>query len=226
MLLSLPGTWTLWRLSRGDRAKQLSLLVFGLSLTACYAGSFLFHAVRRPATAIEFYATLDHLGIFLLIAGTSTPVGVVVLRGAWRAGLLGSIWFLAVAGSVLRLATELTLPQRTGLYLAMGWLGCVTYFELARRLSHAKLRPVWVGGLFYSVGAVLNFEHWPVLWPGVFEAHELFHLFVMAGSLCHYYFMLRVVVPYPRVVGPSDLVASPADSITYLRPFAADPAPK
>jgi hemolysin III len=141
-------------------------------------------------------------------------------------GLLGSLWTLAAAGCVLRVTTDLTLAQRTGLYLAMGWLGCVSYFELVRHLSHAKVRPIWLGGLFYSVGAVLNFAHWPVLWPGVFEAHELFHLFVMAGSLFHYYFMLKVVVPYPRVVEPSADVLEAADPIAYLRPRAADSAPK
>src|SRR5205823_4671285 len=78
------------------------------------------------------------------------------------------------------------------------WVGCITYFEMARQLSHAALRSVWLGGLFYSIGAVLNVLHWPNLVPGVFGAHEVFHLFVMAGSLCHYYFMLAVVVPYRR----------------------------
>jgi hemolysin III len=67
---------------------------------------------------------------------------------------------------------------------------------LAELLSHARMRPLWIGGLFYSVGAVLNRLHWPVLVPGAFEAHEVFHLFVMAGSAWHFYFMLSAVLPY------------------------------
>jgi hemolysin III len=80
----------------------------------------------------------------------------------------------------------------------MGWLGCLTYFELAGRLSHGAVRPVWIGGLLYSTGAVLNVVGWPTVVPGVFEAHEEFHLFVMGGNLSHYWFMLRVVAPYRR----------------------------
>jgi hemolysin III len=200
LLLSLPGTWVLWRLCRGDRVKQLGMLVFGLSLALCYAGSSLYHAV--PAELADEFNVLDHIGIYVLIAGTVTPIGLVVLRGWWRTGLLCTIWLMALTGIVLRLATELPLALRTSFYLAMGWVGCVTYFELARHLSHRGVRLIWLGGLLYSAGAVINLVGWPELWPPAFEAHELFHLFVMAGSLCHYYFMLTVVVPFGRTTAP------------------------
>ena len=86
----------------------------------------------------------------------------------------------------------------TALYLFMGWVGCLTYCELARRLTHAGVRPLWVGGVLLHHRGVLNGAQWPVLVPGVFEAHELFHLFVMAGSAWHYVFITRVVLPYRR----------------------------
>ena len=89
----------------------------------------------------------------------------------------------------------------TGLYLGMGWGVVACYAELARVVSHRALRPLVAGGLSYSVGAVLNLLRWPVLWPGLFGAHELFHLFVLAGSLAHYRLMLRVVVPFGRGSG-------------------------
>jgi hemolysin III len=174
------------------------MLAFGLGLALCYGGSCLFHAV--PLSLEETFNLVDHLGIYTLIAGTVTPIALVVLRGWWRLGLLALIWLLAVTGTVLRLTTELPLAYRTGFYLLMGWIGCITYAELARHLSHAKLRPMWVGGLFYSAGAIFNAAHWPRLAPPVFGTHELFHLFVMAGSLCHYHFMLAVLVPYRRPV--------------------------
>ena len=87
------------------------------------------------------------------------------------------------------------------MYLAMGWGAVLCYFEVARRLSHRNLLPVVVGGVLYSLGAVINLLHQPVLWPGVFQAHELFHIFVVAGSLAHYWFMLTVIAPY---VGDSE----------------------
>jgi hemolysin III len=199
LLLAFPCTWLLWRRSRGDRLKQTGMIVFGLGLVLCYGGSWSFHAVLGDRQTIERFNTFDHIGIYVLIAGSATPVALVILRGAWRLYLMLLIWLLAVVGIVLCL-TPLHIPilVSTILYLVMGWVGCVTYFELAGRLSHAAVRPIWIGGLMYTIGAVLNVVEWPTIVPGVFEAHEVFHVFVMAGSACHFWFMLRVVAPYQR----------------------------
>ena len=86
----------------------------------------------------------------------------------------------------------------TAMYIGMGWTGLLCYCELARRLSRRAIRPVWVGGLIYSIGAIINELKWPVLWPGVLGSHELFHIFVMAASWCHFTFMLRVVAPFEQ----------------------------
>src|SRR5262249_9686236 len=96
----------------------------------------------------------------------------------------------------------------TLVYLAMGWGSLICYRELARRYSHRTLLPLPLGGIFYSVGAVMNLAKWPVLSPGVFAAHELFHFFVIAGSACHIFFMLNVVIPAP---GP-EIVPAPVRS--------------
>jgi hemolysin III len=86
----------------------------------------------------------------------------------------------------------------TSIYLTMGWTVCLGYFEMARALSYRALRPLWIGGLLYTVGALLNASGWPRPLPGIFGEHELFHLFVMGGSLCHFWFTLRRVVPFDR----------------------------
>jgi hemolysin III len=209
LVLAVPGTWVLWHLSRGDRGKRVGLLTFGISLIICYGMSWLYHSVPRQVSVP--FRILDHVGIFLLIAGTVTPIALVILRGWWRVGLLSGIWALAVAGITLRLTTRVPLSVLHILYLVMGWVGCATYFELARRLSsHAKIRPIWIGGIFYSVGAVINALDWPVLVPGVFEAHELFHLFVMTGTLWHFHFMLRTVVPHRQPAEAPQAAAAPA----------------
>jgi hemolysin III len=197
MVLAVPATCVLWPLARGNAFKQIGVLVFGFTLTFCYAGSWLFHSV--PEALVRPFNTIDHVGIYLLIAGTVTPIGLIVLRGWWRAGLLCVIWSFAAGGIAVRLMAPLPLNVVTIVYLVMGWVGCATYFELARNLSHARMRALWIGGLFYSAGALINRLDWPVLAPGVFGAHEMFHLFVMAGSACHFWFMHSAVLPFEPV---------------------------
>ncbi len=220
MVLAIPATCALWPLARGNTLKQIGVLVFGFTLTFCYAGSWLFHSV--PAALVRPFNTVDHIGIYLLIAGTVTPIGLIVLRGRWRAGLLGGIWVFAAAGIILRLTTHLPVNVVTIVYLVMGWIGCACYFELARNLSHARMRPLWIGGLFYSAGAVINRIGWPVLAPGVFGAHEMFHLFVMAGSVWHFWFMRSTVLPFEPL--PATATA-PAEGTIELAVQGASASP-
>ncbi len=207
LLLALAGTAYLWLRSRGPIAKRLSLLVFGLGLASCYAASTLYHGLRLPKAELAAFDRIDRIGIFLLIAGTYTPLVWVLMRGRWRWGTLATVWLVAIVASV-KLAIDGPFPPiwTTGLYLAMGWGVVVCYAQLARAVSRRALRPLVAGGLFYSVGSAINLLQWPVLWPGVFGSHELFHLFVLAGSLAHYRLILKVVVPFEPGGGkvPSD----------------------
>ncbi len=200
LLLALPGTWLLWRRSVGDPGKRLSLLVYGLTLAFCYSASTLFHGVRLSSARIAAFARLDGVGIFALIAGSYTPIAWSLMRGRWRRWTLATVWGVAATATVLIATGRHFSPVLgTGLYLGMGWGAVVCYAEIAKVVSHRALLPIVAGGLFYSVGAVLNLLHWPVLWPGTFGPHELFHLFVLAGSLAHYWFILEVVVPFEPV---------------------------
>src|SRR5205823_1230985 len=135
-----------------------------------------------------------HVGIHLLIAGSYTPVAWNLLRGRWRRVTLAAVWSTTlVASALLIMNIRLPMPLATCEYLALGWGALFCYFEIARVLSHRALRPLVVGGVLYSVGALLNLFHWPVLWPGVFGSHEMFHLWVMGGSFAHFWFMLSAV---------------------------------
>jgi hemolysin III len=219
MVAAIPATWSLWRLARDDARKRIGVLAFGLTLVFCYGASWLYHSV--PLALARPFNKVDHIGIYLLIAGTVTPIGLIVLRGWWRAGLLGGIWSFAVAGIVLRLITHLPLNVMTFLYLVMGWIGCACYVELARNLTHARMRPLWIGGLFYSAGALLNRLGWPVLAPGVFGSHEMFHLFVMAGSAWHFWFMRTAVLTFEPV--PAQVSVSEGSAIGLALEGASAP---
>jgi hemolysin III len=212
MMLALPITWVFWKRCRRatssshlgvgfgapryERVKALCLVVFGVSLVLCYGISAAFHAVKVSGAPLDRLHRLDHAGIYLLIAGTYTPVAWSLMRGSWRRGTLTAVWTVAIVcaacvwyGGVLpRWASTLT-------YLALGWGALFCYFELARTYSHRRLLPLPAGGMFYSAGAVINLARWPVLFPGVFAAHELFHFFVIAGSICHVHFMIVEVIP-------------------------------
>jgi len=197
MMLAFPGTLLLWRRSAGDHGKRLALLVYGLSLAFCYSASTLDHGVRLPAARIATFARLDGVGIFALIAGSYTPLAWCLMRGRWRRWTLAVVWTVAATATILIAAGRHFSPLlSTCVYLGMGWGVVVCYSQIAQVVTHRALVPIVVGGLSYSVGAVLNLLHWPALWPGVFGAHELFHLFVLAGSLAHYLFILKVVVPF------------------------------
>jgi hemolysin III len=214
MMLALPVTWVLctrcgklsdfadedFRSSatRYQRVKALCLLIFGVTLITCYGTSAAFHGVRLSGQALYRLQRLDHVGIYLLIAGTYTPVAWALMRRSWWWGTMTTVWTIAIL-CIARVWCGGVMPiwVSTLTYLAMGWGALFCYFELAKTYSHWTLLPLPSGGVFYSVGALLNLARWPVLFPGVFAAHELFHFLVIAGSACHVFFMLKVVVPSP-----------------------------
>jgi hemolysin III len=215
MVLALPVTWVLWKRCTEQsnysnqrqgcgstlyqRVKALCLLVFGVSLMMCYGTSAVFHAVRLSGEPLGWLQRLDHVGIYLLIAGTYTPVAWSLMRGSWWWGTMTTVWTVAlVCAARVWCGGVLPMWVSTLTYLTMGWGALFCYFELARTYSHWTLLPLPLGGVFYSVGALLNLARWPVLFPGVFAAHELFHLLVIAGSACHIFFMIAVVIPSPE----------------------------
>src|SRR4051794_34374050 len=165
LLASLPAVYLLWIRGRGDRAKQISFLIYGLGLVSCSLASTLYHGLRLRDEEIRVFALLDYIAIYLLIAGSYTPIIWNVLRGHSRQGILAGVWGAATLGMVLRVAFQ-TIPPwlTTGLYLMMGWGAVLCYFEVARGLSHRMLRPIIGGGVLYSIGAVLNLLRQPILW--------------------------------------------------------------
>lgn len=198
-LLCIPATAVLLRAARGDRLKQLGFAVFGVCSLFCFGSSALFHTAALPRRGIGFFELLDFIGIYLLIAGSMTPLALVALTGWWRRLTLAGAWAFAAVGIILRLSWD-TMPREvyTGLYLGMGWGILLSYFALARALTHRAMGLGVLGGVLYSIGAMCNLMRWPMIYPGVFGAHEVMHLFVMGGSLAHFFFMLRVVAPFDR----------------------------
>ena len=181
----------------GGRLDQLVAFgIFGLSLIALYSASALYHLLPVSPAATARLRRLDHMTIFILIAGTYTPVCVLALEGGWRAGLLGLIWTLALCGVALKLLwMEAPRWLSVGVYLAMGWLAVIAASAIFRAIPYGGIAWILGGGLVYSTGALIYALKRPNLVPGVFGFHELWHLFVLAGSACHFWAMLRYIAP-------------------------------
>lgn len=217
LLLALPGSVLLWRRADSHRARQVILLGYTICLVFCAMASTLYHGVQRRGADLSSYLLFDHIGIYLLIAGSYTPIAWTLMRGPWRYGTLAFAWMSATLGIAMHLVwAGLPIWLTTGLYLAMGWGSILCYNELARYLSFRLLRPIVLGGAFYSLGAILNVLRWPVVWPGVIGAHEIFHVFVVAGSVAHYRFMLKVIAPWdwanPSATAFGNAIREPAVS--------------
>ena len=176
----------------------VALSVYGASLCLLYMGSTLYHFlawIGAPrATAV--FQRLDHCVIYVLIAGSYTPICLVVLRGGWGWSLFGTIWGLALIGILLRVIIRKTdNPFTYSLYGIMGWLALVAFVPLVRALPAQALALLAGGGLAYTAGAILLALKAPRLWPGVFGYHELWHLFVLAGSVLHFLMIYAYVLP-------------------------------
>jgi hemolysin III len=175
---------------------SVGLGVYGASLIALYAASALYHLLPLSAAGTARLRRFDHAAIFALIAGTYTPVCLIALGGAWRWGLLALVWSLAMAGIFVKL-TRMDAPRwlTVGLYLGLGWVALLAVPALLAALPMGGLVWFLAGGLVYSGGAVVYALKRPDPLPGAFGFHEIWHLFVLAGSACHFWAILRYVAP-------------------------------
>ena len=173
---------------KGDVWKIVSFSIYGTSLFLLYTLSTLYHSLRGRAKRI--FMKLDHVAIYLLIAGTYTPLTLVTLRGAWGWSLFGIIWGLAVSGIVVdSLHKQGSRRIQMAIYLLMGWLIVVALYPLIQVMPTGGLVLLVLGGLFYTGGIVFY-----ALDDRITHAHGIWHLFVLAGSISHYLIMLLYVL--------------------------------
>lgn len=189
----------LWR-AGDDPWRRGTVSVFGASMVLLYCASTAYHTVAAGASK-SLLRQLDHASIYVLIAGTFTPVVGNLLRGRLRVSILTLVWTLAVFGIVLKVFFFEGTPEGIdmALYLGMGWVGLVPFAAIAFARTHSPgaLALIPSGAVFYTLGALSELFGWPVFVPGVFGFHEVFHLAVMAASVCFYVFVLRHALPRP-----------------------------
>jgi hemolysin III len=177
---------------RGDKYSVIGASIFGATLVLLYLASTLFHAFQRETVKVtvrRFFHILDHIGIGFLIAGTYTPFALK-LRGSGGWTVLIVIWSLALLVSFIKAFFTGRFNGLTALiYVAMGWMGIFMFGDLVAALGMGPVVWLFIGGVAYTVGVV------PFLWEKLPFNHAIWHLFVMAGSICHFLGILFYVLP-------------------------------
>jgi len=195
-LLGVAALVLLLVLSRGRSWLTVSFSIYGATLIILYTTSAIYHLFPVRQSIVDLWLKLDQCAIYLLIAGCYTPLCLAKLRGAWGWSLFGVVWGLAVIGITLKLAWRGMPPWcDMMMYLMMGWLAILGIGPLSHSLGEAGLRWLVAGGVLYSVGSIFYISDRPRLWPGRFGAHEIWHLFVLAGSAAHFMVMLTLLQP-------------------------------
>lgn len=192
--LAVLGTLILL-LEAQTAVQYLSFTIYGASMIVLYTASTLYHCLHTDIAGRRRLRKLDHCSICLLIAGSYTPICALALEARCGTALLVGVWSFALAGILLSLFW-ITAPRwlAAGVYLCMGWLVVFALKPLVLALPVEGLCWLVVGGLFYSVGGVLYALKWPGRSNPRFGCHEIFHVFIVLGSICHYINMYRVIL--------------------------------
>ena len=176
----------------GNFSLFVAMAVFIISMILLYGASTLYHSVSVPDRILKIFRKIDHMMIFVLIAGTYTPVCLIVLGGTQGYTLLAAVWGIALIGMIINICW-ITCPKwfSSLIYIAMGWVCVFVFGSLLSTLPTAAFLWLLAGGIIYTVGGIIYALKLPLFNSkhANFGSHEIFHLFVMAGSICHFIFM-------------------------------------
>lgn len=175
----------------------VSFSIFGTTLVLMYTMSSLYHMFKEGTTVRKVFRILDHCCIYLLIAGSYTPIALVPLRkeSGWGWTIFGIVWFLAVVGIVWKsLATGKARGISTVIYVAMGWLCAIAIIPMLRTIPMEALMWLLAGGLFYTIGGIIYGLKKPKMTCSWFGHHEVFHILIILGSACHFWFMFNYIM--------------------------------
>jgi hemolysin III len=186
-ILMMRSTWR-------DRARFWFCGVFAFSAVLLLSMSGVYHMFEPGFTPSLVLLRIDVAAIFILIAGTFTPIHGILFRGWQRWSVLVPLWVIAVSGATLRTVFFNNLPYHwgTAIFLAMGWVGLVSTFLVSKDYGIAPTKPLIAGGILYTMGAIGDAYQWPSVIPMVWCSHETFHLFILAALGCHWSLIARI----------------------------------
>lgn len=197
VILSIIGTSVLIVLAVQDATvwHVVCFAIFGASMILLYTASTLYHALPLSERGIQVLHRIDHMMIFVLIAGTYTPICLVPLRGGWGWTIFGIIWGLAIVGILLKVFW-FDAPRwlSTSFYVAMGWVAIIAFIPIIKTIPLAGVAWLVAGGVFYTIGAVIYGLKKPDIFKKYLGFHEIFHIFVLFGTLCHFVLMIQYIL--------------------------------
>lgn len=199
LLVAIVGLVVLVALSHHDGPKVAGMAVYGGSLVAVFLASSLYHFLDLGTRGNRWLRRLDHSAIFLLIAGTYMPALIHLLDGPWRTTMIAVVGGLALLGVALKM-TWISCPNwlSATIYLILGWVILIPSPLIFPQLAGPELLWLGLGGVAYSLGAVIWLKRWPDPWPSFFGFHEIWHLFVLLGAGSHFIFTYSFLgVAYP-----------------------------
>ena len=194
-ILALAGLIALLIVGWGTPIKVVSLVIYGVSLIFLFSASATYHMVQAKDKALEIFRKIDHAAIFCLIAGTYTPFCLNAFTGFWKWGMLTIIWSLAIIGIVIKIFF-IRAPRwlNAGIYVVMGWLCVGASGQLLAALPAWVLTWLIIGGVIYTLGAVVYSTKMFNFVPGVFGFHEVWHIFVLLAAAAHFVAVMGIAV--------------------------------
>ncbi len=189
------------RRGKGSSIRLISLAVFSGSCIFLLLVSGVYHLLTTTGAPHTVFQRLDHAAIFLVIAGTFTPIHCILFSGFLRWGFLAIVWVLAISGLIVKTIFFTSIPEWLGLsfFLGLGWMGLLMGFHLWRRYGFTFIRPLVLGGIFYTVGAIIEYHQRLTILPGIIGPHEILHVAVLLGIGFQWWFIVKALDRIPVI---------------------------
>lgn len=189
-VVALAAAYFLYKKGRGDILRTSSLMIFSASLLFVFSMSGVYHALG-PGHMRTLFRRLDYAAIWVVIAGSATPVHTLLFKGHWRWSLTAFFWVIAITCLVLidHFFARLPYWSIVSAYIGLGSLGLISFFKITLRYGWREASLLFLGGIAYAAGGVIDYLDGPVIMKGIFGAHELFHILVIVGALLHWCFI-------------------------------------
>ncbi|WP_174497231.1 PAQR family membrane homeostasis protein TrhA [Salirhabdus euzebyi] len=195
-LAGIVGLVFLIVLSWNSPSKLTTMTIYGVSLILLYGASSLYHWVQTSPKKQLMLKKIDHISIYIFIAGSYTPVFYFGLEGVWKWTMLSAVWGLALMGVLLKV-WFIHAPRSisTIFYISLGWVAVVPFGQLMDKLPINAIILMIAGGVAYTIGGIIYSTKKLDFFPNKFGFHEIFHLFVMAGSIAHFFMIILFIMP-------------------------------